>query len=78
LPVLEAETRPRPRVRRGNEAAVERAGAATGTGGEVMKMLEPVEMPLPSHPHVLPRRDLGAPQTSNQSCEKIMIQTSHH
>jgi hypothetical protein len=26
---------------------------------------EPVEMPLPSDPHVLPRHDLGAPQTSN-------------
>jgi len=43
---------------------VERA-AATGTGGEVMETLEPVEMSLPSHPHVLSRRDLGAPQTSN-------------
>jgi hypothetical protein len=30
-----------------------------------MKMVEPVEMPLPSHPHILPRRDMGAPQTSN-------------
>ena len=46
-------------------AAVERAGAPTGAGGEVMKMLEPVETPLPSHPHVSPRRDIGASQTSN-------------
>jgi hypothetical protein len=30
-----------------------------------MTMVEPVEMPLPSHPHILSRRDLGAPQTSN-------------
>jgi hypothetical protein len=30
-----------------------------------MKTVEPVEMQLPSHPRVLPRRDLGAPQTSN-------------
>jgi hypothetical protein len=30
-----------------------------------MKMVEPVGMPLPSHAHVLPRRDFGAPQTSN-------------
>jgi hypothetical protein len=44
---------------------VEKAGAATGTGGEVMKIVEPVEMPLPSHPRTLSRRDLGAPQTSN-------------
>jgi hypothetical protein len=65
LPVAEPEVRPRPRVRRESEAAVERAGAATGTGGEVMKMVEPVEMPLPSHPHILSCRDLGAPQTSN-------------
>jgi hypothetical protein len=28
LPVVEPEARPRPRVRRGNEAVVERAGAA--------------------------------------------------
>jgi hypothetical protein len=65
LPVAEPEGRPRPRVRRGSEAAVEGAGAATGAGGRVMKMVEPVEMPLPSHPHILPRRDMGAPQTSN-------------
>jgi hypothetical protein len=65
LPVAEPEARARPRVWRGNEAAVERAGAATGTGGGVMKMVEPVEMPLPSHPHILWRRDIGAPQTSN-------------
>ena len=65
MPVAELEARPRPRVRRGNEAAVERAGAATGTGGGVMKTIEPVEMPLPSHPHVLWRRDIGAPRTSN-------------
>jgi hypothetical protein len=29
-----------------------------------MKMVEPVEMPLPPHAHAMPRRDLGAPQTS--------------
>jgi len=51
--------------RRGDETAVGRAAAATGTGGGVMKMVEPVEMPLPSQPHVLPRRDIGAPQKSN-------------
>jgi len=61
LPVVEPETRPRPRVRRGNEALVEGARPATGTGGEVMNMVEPVEMPLPSHPHAVPRRDIGAP-----------------
>ena len=65
LPVAEPEARPRPRERRGNEAAVEGAGAATGTGGRVMKMLEPVETPLPCHPHVLPRPGIGAPQTSS-------------
>jgi hypothetical protein len=65
LPLGEPEALPRPRVRRGNEAAVERAGAATGTGRGVMKMVEPAEMPLPSHPHAVPRRDIGAPQTSN-------------
>ena len=65
MPVVEPEARPRPRVRRGNEAEVERASAATGTGGGVMKMVGPVEMPLPSHAHALPRCDLGAPQTSN-------------
>jgi len=32
---------------------------------KVMKMLEPVEMPLPYPPHIFSRRDLGAPQTSN-------------
>jgi hypothetical protein len=64
LPVAEPEARPRPRVRGGSEAAVERAGAATRTGaGVIMKMVEPVEMPLPSHPHILPRCDLGEPQT---------------
>ena len=26
---------------------------------------EPVEMPLPPHPHAVPHRDIGAPQTSN-------------
>ena len=51
--------------RRGDETAVGRAAAATGTGGGVMKMVEPVEMPLPSHPHAVPRRDIVAPQTSN-------------
>jgi len=66
LPVAEPEARPRARVRRGNAAAVERAGAATGAGGKVMKMAEPVEMPLPSHPHALLRHDIGAPQTSNR------------
>ena len=65
MPAVEPEARPRPRVRRGNEAAVERAGAATGMGGEVMKMVEPVETPLSSHPHILPRRHIGAPPTSN-------------
>ena len=30
---------------------------------KVMKMLEPVEMPLPYPPHIFSRRDLGAPQT---------------
>ena len=65
MPVAEPEARPRPRVRRASEATVERAGAATGTGGEVTKMVAPVEMPLPSHPHILSRCDLGAPQTSN-------------
>jgi hypothetical protein len=65
LPVVEPDARPRPRVRRGNEAVVEGAGAATGTGGGVMKAVDPVEMPLPSNPHVLPRRDIGAPRTSN-------------
>ena len=71
MPVAEPEARPRPRFRRGNDAAVERAGAATGTGGRVMKMVEPVEMPLPSHPHVLSRRDLGAPQTSDHGSGSI-------
>ena len=66
MPVVEPEARPRPRVRRGNKGEVEGAGAATSAGGEVVKMVEPVEMPLPSHPHVLPRRDIGAPQTSNR------------
>jgi len=65
LPAVEPEGRPRPRVRRGNEAVVEGAGAATSTGGQVMKMVEAVEMRLPSHAHILPRRDIGAPQTSN-------------
>ena len=60
LPVAEPEARPAPRVRRESEAAVEGAGAATGTGGEVMKMVEPVEVRLPSHPHILSRRDLSA------------------
>jgi hypothetical protein len=50
LPVAEPEARPRSRVRRGNEAVVERAGAATGTGAGVMKMVEPAEMPLPAVP----------------------------
>jgi hypothetical protein len=44
---------------------VERGGGATSVGGEAMKMDEPIEMPLPSHPDVLPRRDTGAPQKSN-------------
>jgi len=65
LPVAEPEARPRRRVRRGNGAAVERAGAATGTGGGVMKMVEPIQMPLPSRSRILSRRDPDAPQTSN-------------
>jgi hypothetical protein len=65
VPVLEPEARPWPLVRRGNEAVVEKAGAAIGTGGEVMEMVDPVEMPLLSHPHTLSHRDLSAPQTSN-------------
>jgi hypothetical protein len=28
-------------------------------------MVEPVEMALPSHPHILSRHDIGTPQTSN-------------
>jgi hypothetical protein len=34
LPAVEPEARPRPRVRRGNEAAVERAGAAVKSSDE--------------------------------------------
>ena|ERR1035437_327615 len=38
-------------------AAVEKAGVAISTGGKVMEMLEPLEMPLPSPPHILSQRD---------------------
>ena len=47
MAAAEPEALPWPLVRRGSEAAVEKAGAAIDTGGEVVQMIEPVKTSLP-------------------------------